>query len=177
MDAEAAVLWSEAIIAVIPSLLALCDAFERFALIQSVRKPYDSTCGESHKNPRVCERYALSDRFQATSEIWRRESLLFRHLPFQSISRRALCARSTTASRPVGGIPLRRVGGKTENWVAEDRDGRGGNMDGAPEKIRTSGLQLRRLPLYPAELRAHSLSLAWRGPHRIPALPSSHLRA
>ena len=28
-------------------------------------------------------------------------------------------------------------------------------MDGAPEKIRTSGLQLRRLPLYPAELRAH----------------------
>jgi hypothetical protein len=27
--------------------------------------------------------------------------------------------------------------------------------DGAPEKIRTSDLQLRRLPLYPAELRAH----------------------
>jgi hypothetical protein len=26
---------------------------------------------------------------------------------------------------------------------------------GAPEKIRTSDLQLRRLPLYPAELRAH----------------------
>ena len=26
--------------------------------------------------------------------------------------------------------------------------------DGAPEKIRTSDLQLRRLPLYPAELRA-----------------------
>jgi hypothetical protein len=28
---------------------------------------------------------------------------------------------------------------------------------GAPEKIRTSDLQLRRLPLYPAELRAHYL--------------------
>ena len=38
---------------------------------------------------------------------------------------------------------------------------------GAPEKIRTSDLQLRRLPLYPAELRARRLSLAWRagGPH------------
>jgi hypothetical protein len=32
--------------------------------------------------------------------------------------------------------------------------------DGAPEKIRTSDLQLRRLPLYPAELRAHASSLA-----------------
>jgi hypothetical protein len=32
--------------------------------------------------------------------------------------------------------------------------------DGAPEKIRTSDLQLRRLPLYPAELRARSSSLA-----------------
>jgi hypothetical protein len=31
---------------------------------------------------------------------------------------------------------------------------------GAPEKIRTSDLQLRRLPLYPAELRARPLSLA-----------------
>ena len=31
---------------------------------------------------------------------------------------------------------------------------------GAPEKIRTSDLQLRRLPLYPAELRARSSSLA-----------------
>jgi hypothetical protein len=32
----------------------------------------------------------------------------------------------------------------------------GGRMrGGAPEKIRTSDLQLRRLPLYPAELRAH----------------------
>ena len=34
-------------------------------------------------------------------------------------------------------------------------------MDGAPEKIRTSDLQLRRLPLYPAELRALASSLAW----------------
>lgn len=35
--------------------------------------------------------------------------------------------------------------------------------DGAPETIRTSDLQLRRLLLYPAELRARSvLSLAWR---------------
>src|SRR3984893_4178738 len=32
--------------------------------------------------------------------------------------------------------------------------------DGAPEKIRTSDLQLRRLPLYPAELRARFFSLA-----------------
>jgi hypothetical protein len=32
--------------------------------------------------------------------------------------------------------------------------------NGAPEKIRTSDLQLRRLPLYPAELRARTLSLA-----------------
>src|SRR5579875_1244342 len=32
--------------------------------------------------------------------------------------------------------------------------------DGAPEKIRTSDLQLRRLPLYPAELRARTSSLA-----------------
>jgi hypothetical protein len=31
---------------------------------------------------------------------------------------------------------------------------------GAPEKIRTSDLQLRRLPLYPAELRARNLSVA-----------------
>ena len=36
----------------------------------------------------------------------------------------------------------------------------GGKMrNGAPEKIRTSDLQLRRLPLYPAELRAHTSSL------------------
>jgi hypothetical protein len=34
------------------------------------------------------------------------------------------------------------------------------NEYGAPEKIRTSDLQLRRLPLYPAELRARSSSLA-----------------
>jgi hypothetical protein len=33
-------------------------------------------------------------------------------------------------------------------------------VGGAPEKIRTSDLQLRRLPLYPAELRARSSSLA-----------------
>lgn len=31
---------------------------------------------------------------------------------------------------------------------------------GAPEKIRTSDLQLRRLPLYPAELRVRSSSVA-----------------
>jgi hypothetical protein len=36
----------------------------------------------------------------------------------------------------------------------------GGESTGAPEKIRTSDLQLRRLPLYPAELRARSSSLA-----------------
>ena len=41
-------------------------------------------------------------------------------------------------------------GGRQGNTAAENRDG-------APEKIRTSGLQLRRLPLYPAELRAHIL--------------------
>jgi hypothetical protein len=35
-----------------------------------------------------------------------------------------------------------------------------GKRNGAPEKIRTSDLQLRRLPLYPAELRARSSSLA-----------------
>src|SRR5579862_7948716 len=34
-------------------------------------------------------------------------------------------------------------------------------LDGAPEKIRTSDLQLRRLPLYPAELRARTSSLAF----------------
>ena len=31
--------------------------------------------------------------------------------------------------------------------------------DGAPGEIRTPDLQLRRLPLYPAELRARSFSL------------------
>ena len=36
----------------------------------------------------------------------------------------------------------------------------GGNEYGAPEKIRTSDLQLRRLPLYPAELRAHGFMVA-----------------
>ena len=35
-----------------------------------------------------------------------------------------------------------------------------GKKYGAPEKIRTSDLQLRRLPLYPAELRARTSSLA-----------------
>ena len=32
--------------------------------------------------------------------------------------------------------------------------------NGAPEKIRTSDLQLRRLPLYPAELRARTFMVA-----------------
>jgi hypothetical protein len=40
-----------------------------------------------------------------------------------------------------------------------------GEGSGAPEKIRTSDLQLRRLPLYPAELRARRLSLAWEAGH------------
>jgi hypothetical protein len=33
---------------------------------------------------------------------------------------------------------------------------------GAPGEIRTPDLQLRRLPLYPAELRARDLSVHWR---------------
>ena len=37
-----------------------------------------------------------------------------------------------------------------------------GGRDGAPEKIRTSDLQLRRLPLYPAELRARVLSITFK---------------
>ena len=55
-------------------------------------------------------------------------------------------------------------------WIRGRRHGplsfEGGNAlhchksGGAPEKIRTSDLQLRRLPLYPAELRARSSSLA-----------------
>jgi hypothetical protein len=48
--------------------------------------------------------------------------------------------------------------------------------DGAPEKIRTSDLQLRRLPLYPAELRAH---VAHREPtlFDIPAIPACQIGA
>ena len=41
-------------------------------------------------------------------------------------------------------------------------------MNGAPERIRTSGLCLRRAALYPAELRVHLVfySLARMGPQR-----------
>ncbi len=45
--------------------------------------------------------------------------------------------------------------------------------DGAPEKIRTSDLQLRRLPLYPAELRAH---VSHQGVARFEIPQSPHLR-
>ncbi len=34
-------------------------------------------------------------------------------------------------------------------------------FDGAPERIRTSGLYLRRAALYPAELRAHYVVRVW----------------
>src|SRR5580704_323092 len=42
---------------------------------------------------------------------------------------------------------------------SEDVKIRGCRCDGAPGEIRTPDLQLRRLPLYPAELRARALSV------------------
>src|ERR1035437_1026550 len=55
----------------------------------------------------------------------------------------------------------RRLRHQRLRWRLRRRRGRQGieggakSEGGAPEKIRTSDLQLRRLPLYPAELRAH----------------------
>jgi hypothetical protein len=48
----------------------------------------------------------------------------------------------------------------------------GEKRNGAPEKIRTSDLQLRRLPLYPAELRARSLSVARHAAQKRRKIPS-----
>jgi hypothetical protein len=39
------------------------------------------------------------------------------------------------------------------------------NGDGAPDWIRTSDLQLRRLPLYPSELRAREARILLEDPH------------
>jgi hypothetical protein len=70
-------------------------------------------------------------------------------------------SRKTQARKPRNGFALKNRAVPALSFVRERR-----NMilipkiDGAPEKIRTSDLQLRRLPLYPAELRARSSSLA-----------------
>ena len=49
-------------------------------------------------------------------------------------------------------------------------------VNGAPERIRTSGLQLRRLSLYPAELRAHVLRLSCRACDSLPRTERVNVR-
>ena len=70
-------------------------------------------------------------------------------------------SRKTQARKPRNGFALKNravlqpfARARAENMILILK------IDGAPEKIRTSDLQLRRLPLYPAELRARSSSLA-----------------
>ena len=66
-------------------------------------------------------------------------------------------SRKTQARKPRNGFALKNravlqpfARARAENMILILK------IDGAPEKIRTSDLQLRRLPLYPAELRARA---------------------
>src|SRR5262245_62112081 len=64
-------------------------------------------------------------------------------------------AAEDAAGNAMARIPARQYRGRPVRAKQESRPAGTGRLAGTPERIRTSDPQLRRLVLYPAELRAH----------------------